>query len=316
MSENSKVTVVMYHYVRNICDSRYPSIKGLELNDFKTQIAFLTKNYNIVSLDHIMEAIQSKAELPENAALLTFDDGYIDHYTNVFPVLLDYGITGVFSVPGKILKEGKVLDVNKVHFILASADQNDILVKLFELLDYYRGNEYSYPSNEELFRKLAVASRFDTGEVIFIKRILQTELPEELRNIITDKLFKEYINISEKAFCNELYMSFDQVKTMKKQGMSFALHGYDHYWLGALEHGEMEADIRNALEVFDGIIDPNEWAMCYPYGSANENVKSFIKSNGCFLGFGTNVATADLKENDLLFLPRLDTNDFPPRTKI
>ena len=30
----SKLTIVMYHYVRPINGSRYPEIKGLELDDF------------------------------------------------------------------------------------------------------------------------------------------------------------------------------------------------------------------------------------------------------------------------------------------
>jgi peptidoglycan/xylan/chitin deacetylase (PgdA/CDA1 family) len=33
-----------------------------------------------------------------NRAALTFDDGFLDHYTNVFPLLQDYGITGTFFV--------------------------------------------------------------------------------------------------------------------------------------------------------------------------------------------------------------------------
>ncbi len=313
IAENHMLTIVMYHYVRNLKDSRYPEIKGLELNDFKKQIDFLLEHYNIISTQTLIESIKSDTDLPERAALLTFDDGYIDHYTNVFPILMDKGISGFFSMPGKILKERKVLDVNKLHYILASEKPNNILIELFNLLNFYRGSEFDFESNELLFKRLAIASRFDTKEVIFIKRILQTALPEKLRNVITDELFKRYVSVSEKALCEELYMNLDQIKLMKNSGMSFGIHGYDHYWLADLSHDDMVNDIKKALDVFDGIIDPNEWIMCYPYGSANEDVRNFIKSNGCVFGLGVDINIAELYEDKLFCLPRFDTNDFPPR---
>ena len=37
------ITIIMYHYVRPIKGSSYPLIKGLELDEFKTQLNFLEK---------------------------------------------------------------------------------------------------------------------------------------------------------------------------------------------------------------------------------------------------------------------------------
>ena len=52
-----------------------------------------------------MEAAKGGDALPENSVLLTFDDGYIDHYTNVFPLLAEMGIPAFFSMPGKIIAQ-------------------------------------------------------------------------------------------------------------------------------------------------------------------------------------------------------------------
>lgn len=45
-------------------------------------------------------------------------------------------------------------------------------------MDYYRGSEYQYAPTDELFKEYAVANRFDVKETIFVKRMLQTVLPE------------------------------------------------------------------------------------------------------------------------------------------
>ena len=44
----SEVTVVMYHYVRDLKNSRYPNIKGLDIDKFKKQIKFFKENYNFI----------------------------------------------------------------------------------------------------------------------------------------------------------------------------------------------------------------------------------------------------------------------------
>lgn len=316
---NNKLLIIMYHYVRDLANSRYPDIKGLDIALFRKQIEFLKYNFSIITSEQLMEAIYGNLSLPNNSVLLTFDDGYIDHYTNVLPILIENNLQGFFSMPAKILAEGKVLDVNKIHFILSSVNIDKLLKLIFERLDYYRvkGGGYNILetcSNEDLYRKLAIPSRFDTEKVVFIKSLLQFELQEELRNIIVDDLFKKLVSKSEESFAKEIYMSYEQVKLMKKEGMYFGIHGYEHYWLEKLSQLEMEKDISKSLDFFSEIIDRNNWIMCYPYGSYNNIVKKYIACNGCKLGFTTEVKIANIENDDILTLPRLDTNDFPPKS--
>ena len=42
------VEFIMYHYVRNFKNSLFPNIKGLDIDEFKFQINYLKKNYNII----------------------------------------------------------------------------------------------------------------------------------------------------------------------------------------------------------------------------------------------------------------------------
>ena len=310
----AKIYIIMYHYVRNLQSSRYPEIKGLDLELFRQQIAFMKDKFNFISMEDLLEVNAGK-ELKNDSVLLTFDDGYIDHYTNVFPILEANGINGFFSMPGKILREKKVLDVNKIHFILASGRIEAIKDKVFEQLDHYRGCEFAIPSNEELYQELAQANRFDNQDVIFVKRLLQVKLEERLRNLITDDLFREYIPLSEAAFVDELYMNQDQIRVMQRHGMTFGLHGYDHYWMNHLESDKLKEDVQQALEVFDGVIDRNHWVCCYPYGSYSDSVIEQIKTMGAVAGISTDVDAYTPGQHDIFKIPRLDTNDMPPKSE-
>ena len=134
----SEVTVVMYHYIRDLKNSRYPNIKGLDIEKFKKQIKFFKENYNFVRIEDLIEYYKNPKEkgLTDKAILLTFDDGYKDHYTYVLPVLLENNIQGSFYIPTKCFQDKKVLDVNKIHFILESCigEEDKILKDIEEYL--------------------------------------------------------------------------------------------------------------------------------------------------------------------------------------
>lgn len=314
---STKLTIVMYHYVRELKNSRFPEIKGLELTMFQQQLSYIEQHYQVVRMEQVLQAVTEpeKYSLPENALLLTFDDGYIDHFTNVFPILVNRGWQGSFFVAAKTLKEKTVLDVNKIHFILACSDIQVLLPDVFRLLNHYRLEGYEIEPDHILFNKLAHANRWDSKEVIFIKRLLQNELDEMVRNLIVNELFEKYTGMKEEVFAGELYMNMEQIRCMKAAGMYFGLHGYEHYWLGKLTEEKMKADIEMALDYFDGIIDRNNWVMNYPYGSSGKEVIDYIRTKGCSMGITVEARTADIKYDDRYLLPRLDTNDLPPKGK-
>ena len=155
--ENENLTVVMYHYVRDLKHSRYPAIKGLDVNLFKGQVSFLKKHYNFVTVEEVIAASQGEGKLPAHAVLLTFDDAYSDHFNYVFPILKNEGVQGAFYAPVKAITQHKVLDVNKIHFILASTPEekmSSLLKEIALLLDKYRG-AYHLESYETYYERLA-----------------------------------------------------------------------------------------------------------------------------------------------------------------
>src|SRR3954466_8292644 len=159
------VTIVMYHFVRELKSSRFPAIKGLELADFVGQIEYIRKHYTPVRMEDIIGAARSGTDdLPGNAILLTFDDGYQDHFQNVFPVLEKYRIQGSFFPPARPLLEQRVLDVNKIHFVLAAVEDKSRLVRFLfsEIQERMAGDGLESP--ESYYRKLAVPTRYDGAD--------------------------------------------------------------------------------------------------------------------------------------------------------
>jgi len=311
----NKCSIVMYHYVRDLKNSRYPEIKGLDTGLFRQQLQWLQQTHTLISVPDLIEALYEGRELPKNAALLTFDDAYSDHYTNVFPLLDEYGIQGAFFPPVKAIMEHEVLDVNKIHFILASTKIEELLPRVYDELAKYR-QEYGLEGDEYYYQKLAKPSRFDPPEVIFVKRLLQVELGEEVRNKIVDNLFSMFVSQDEAAFSRELYMNEEQMRCMVRHGMTIGSHGYDHYWQDSLSPKKQEQEIDKSIEFLKRIgVDMENWVMCYPYGAWNDSLVSILKKKNCKLAFTTEVAQANVIRANAFCLPRLDCNDFPPKSE-
>lgn len=302
----------MYHYVRDLKQSAYPKIKGLDVGLFEKQLLYIRDHYTVVSMEEVISCVYENRPLPDNAALLTFDDGYIDHYRFVFPLLKSFGFQGSFYIPTQTVKEHKVLDVNKIHFILAAApDTGSILADLRELIANNKAS-FGLAGFAEYYKKLAVPNRFDSAEVIFIKRLLQVELEESVRSSFADILFMKYVNESETAFAKELYVNEEQLREMKDAGMHIGCHGYNHYWWNRLDEAELEREIDLSLSFLEGIgADMQNWTAAYPYGSHSKEVENMLDKKDCRLAFTTVVGIADAVKSSRLTMCRLDTNDIP-----
>lgn len=148
-----------------------------------------------------------------------------------------------------------------------------------------------------------------------MKRMLQTVLPESIRNRISSNLFNKYVDFPEDKFARELYMNREQIRLMKNEGMYIGLHGYDHYWLANLTEDEMHSDVDKMVAVMEEFIDMGCWVLNYPYGNYSDTVISYIKSKGCVLGMTTEVRVGELGVDCRFLIPRLDCNDFPPKTE-
>lgn len=310
--KNDKFSVVMYHYVRDLQNTRYPAIKGLDIRLFREQLAYFKRHYNFVTAAQVVDAFENGTELPPKSLLFTFDDAYIDHFTNAFPLLDEYGAQGLFFVPVKAIMNHEVLIVNKIHHVLAVCDKhiNELVQQVKTLLAPYEGKD-GVQTFEYYFDKLAVANRFDCKEVIFIKRLLQVELQEPVRSAIINQLFKKYVSSDEGAFSRELYMSKDQLKCMQRNGMIIGSHGYDHFWLGSLPKEEQLLELTKSVDFLKGLgVDMNTLSIGYPYGSYNEDTLDIAREFGFKLGFTTVVDVAS-STGISLTIPRLDTNDFP-----
>lgn len=300
-------TIIMYHYVRPLAGSR---IKGLDVSQFEGQLDYLTYYYTLITTERLLDSLTYNKPLPPRSALLTFDDGLMDHYMYVFPRLRSRGLSGAFFLPVSTARDRILLDVHKVHYILASDAPIETLVAAIDDAVEDTRAAYGLKTRDEYHAQYAIANRFDPAEVVYIKRMLQHALPEDLRANITGNLFRKYVSADEKAFADELYVSVPQWREMVAANMHVGSHGDKHLWLSRLNAAEQEREICRSA-AFLRALGMDRLTICYPYGDYNELTLSMAGSHGFEAGFTTAVGLAEVTAQNRLTLARLDTNDLP-----
>lgn len=96
-----RVPILMYHYVSPLPEDADAYRQDLTITPdvFRTHMQYLhDEGYSTISMYQLDEALMQGTPLPPNPIILTFDDGYIDAYTTVFPILREFGFNGTFFI--------------------------------------------------------------------------------------------------------------------------------------------------------------------------------------------------------------------------
>ena len=94
--------ILMFHYIEDVpSDSSDQMRYNLSFSPQKLEqflIFFEEHNIKTLTFWDLKKIIERKKEFPEKAVMLTFDDGYKNHYDNAFPILKKYNAKGVFFI--------------------------------------------------------------------------------------------------------------------------------------------------------------------------------------------------------------------------
>ena len=83
------VPVLNYHQVN---DEKHSALT-LHVDQFREQMEYLhNQGYNTITLTQLYDYLENGTELPNKPIVITFDDGYVDNYKNVLPILKEYNM--------------------------------------------------------------------------------------------------------------------------------------------------------------------------------------------------------------------------------
>ena len=200
------VPVLMYHSVSD--GDEYVVISP---ENFRKHLEAIKENgFTPVSLDELIRYVDYGFPLPSNPVCITFDDGYLDNYTNAFPMLKEFGFKAtIFAIVSSVGKETYKNTSYEItpHFSYDQAREmidSGLISVQSHTYDMHQSTRFeSGPARETVLRfenegLMDYITRF-RGDLLAAKTILETELEKPLvgfayplgkYNAVTDYILK------------------------------------------------------------------------------------------------------------------------------
>jgi peptidoglycan/xylan/chitin deacetylase (PgdA/CDA1 family) len=251
---------------------------------FDQQCAYLTKHYNVISLDEMVERLAAGEPQPPRAVALTFDDGYLDNFTQAFPILQRHGLNGTFYVTTNCIDNRELFWIGLLRFV--------VFTTRVPVLETHDPIAFRLPLGDALQRKAAF-----TKLVVTMKNI---STPKRLALLEAVRVAGEIDDLSP---LNNIMMTWDQVREMHDAGMIFGAHTLTHPNLPNSTFEEAEREIVGSKEALEAEIHTSVRHFSYPNGRGSAHLTDAVKGIVRDAGFdsSTTSVTGSVRVGDDAF---------------
>lgn len=272
-----KSIILLYHRVIELISD--PQLLSVSLSNFTEHMEFLCNNFNIISLEEMVNK-QKKGELSDNSVAITFDDGYSDNSSYVKPLLKKLEIPATFFVTTcnigtkrefwwdelerLLLYPGKLKSENFIDFFGLNLSLN-----LKQAADY---SEKDFEKN----RLWTVLDSSNPGP----RHELYIRLCSELRGMSLHQREQiiDYIRLCgglpETGRDTHLSLSYDQLSQLGNDHfLDIGSHTVSHSVLSNLSADNQRFEIVKSKECLEKITGQTIKSFSYPFGNIGDYTK-------------------------------------------
>jgi len=225
---------------------------------FDRQCAYLKRHYNVISLDEMVTQLIEGRPLPAKAVALTFDDGYLDNFTQAFPILQKHGLNATFYVTTNCIDNVEILWTGLLRFV--------VFTTRVPVLETQAPMTFRLPLGSPEERKEAF-----TKLIVTMKNVPTAQRLELLDAV---RIAGE---IADTSALRGIMMSWDQVRAMHQAGMVFGAHTLTHPNLPNATPEEARSEIEGSGRALADQLGEPVRHFSYPNGRGSAHLTEAIK---------------------------------------
>lgn len=255
--------VLNYHRIGHAEGSLFDwDLWSATAEQFEVQVAHLKTHFDVISGDDLDRARQDRRG---RFVMITFDDGYRDNYEFAFPILRSLGATATFFITTGFLDQSQLAWWDEVAWMVRTSDRSGI-----------SGNEWMHedvPFDEP-------------GRNEAVQRLLRTY--KQLAGSQTEAYLQFLADATGSgrapaALADEIWMTWDMVRDMRRDGMSIGGHTLTHPVLAKLDAQAQEHEIARCKQRIETELGEPITAFSYPVGSPdafNDDTRAALREHG------------------------------------
>ena len=277
----ARLSILIFHRVLDEPDPLFPG--EIDRHRFEEITGWIARWFNVLSLGQAIQHLSS-GTLPARAAVITFDDGYADNWTNAVPILAKRGLSGTFFIATGFLNGGRMWN----DTIIESVRRTEVTQ-----LDLTRFNCGTWSIDGIVERRAAL------GQII--SRI--KHLPFSQR----DEVVRFIAEVCAAKLPTDLMMTDEQLSSLAASGMEIGAHTRSHPILTRIDDDQAIEEIQASREYLSTLLSRDVDLFAYPNGRQGDDFDARHVRMVRELGFRAAVATNAGAANgatDIFRLPR------------
>src|SRR5215207_1806615 len=265
------LTVVNYHRIDNPLRKDFDSFKpnvSATPEDFNRQMEYLAKWFHVISLHDLVEWLEGRKDLPPFAALITFDDGYLDNYSSAFPILRQHHVPALIFLTTEHIGTDAPFYWDMAAYCFAHTQR--------DRLTFPDGNVEHWSNSEQL-------ERVSKHWIEFMKTLPQAE-----KEIHVQRLPDSLGVAVPEGFFRRLMMDWEQVREVRKGGIEFGAHTMHHPILTRISLDQVRAEIEGSKARIEEELGEPVLGFAYPNGQSsdlNDQIEKIVADSGIRTAF-------------------------------
>jgi peptidoglycan/xylan/chitin deacetylase (PgdA/CDA1 family) len=240
------LVVPFYHMVS---DDHVPHVSNLyrfrSVAEFTADVEFFARNFEPVTLDDIVDALNGSRPLRRSCCHLTFDDGFREMYDVAAPILQRAGVPATFFLNTAFLDRGGLAHYN-------------VLSVLIDRIE-------SHPSGASAARARleAVLPPATSRSVSFRERMLSIGYPK--RSLVSELGTLLDFDLQEYISQVRPILSSEEVQGLAQKGFTIGSHSHDHLLYAELPLQGQLAQTRISTELLETRFGLKPKAFAFPH---------------------------------------------------
>jgi peptidoglycan/xylan/chitin deacetylase (PgdA/CDA1 family) len=212
-------------------------------------MCYLKKHYRIVSVAQLCQELREGTQVVPTLAI-TFDDGYRDLYTYVYPVLLKYAIPATIYLIGRSMETGEAPWYDRIFVAFACARCPTLEIQMQELRQF----DLSTP---------ALRNNAAWETVCFLRSIPNAQRQKWCAD------FEQRIE-PRSDWLENRFLNWDQVRTMKRGSVFFGAHTMTHPSVSRLDSADFYEEFVHSKQLLEDGLDGPVQDFAYPFGRLSD----------------------------------------------
>ncbi|MDT0603811.1 polysaccharide deacetylase family protein [Thalassotalea castellviae] len=243
------VYVFNYHRIGKTIDCKFDhAIFSCSTEAFDNHIKILKESFQIINTIELTRLIEQKQIMNNRYALITFDDGYEDNYTNAFPILKKHNVPAIFYVATDFVDSNHIPWWDEIAFLIRQS----------------AGQEYQLIGTNQVYNLAPENINQTIQRIMSAAKQLTTHTIDEVLQDVRMQCFKAHESLHNNQV--KLFMTWKQVKQLADQGMEIGSHTISHRILSQLDKQEQSKEIIESKLIIEQQIEKNVNSIAYPVG--------------------------------------------------